>query len=65
MILECVRGFYRGWYKWVYTDNVVIEHGQASFPTVPGLGTRLKPSFLEDSHTSRRVSVAAGTAVTL
>jgi L-alanine-DL-glutamate epimerase-like enolase superfamily enzyme len=63
MILESVRGFYRGWYKWVYTDNVDIEEGQASFPTSPGLGTRLKPAFLEDPRTSRRVSVSADATV--
>jgi L-alanine-DL-glutamate epimerase-like enolase superfamily enzyme len=61
--LECVRGFYRGWYKKVYTNNVRIEGGQASFPTVPGLGTRLRPEFLADPQTSIRVS--AETAVTV
>ena len=60
MLLECVRGFYRGWYNWVYTNNVEIEEGQASFPTIPGLGTRLKPDFLTDPRTSIRVSVPAG-----
>jgi galactonate dehydratase len=63
MLLECVRGFYRGWYEVVYTNNVEIEGGQASFPTVPGLGTRLKPEFLADPRTSIRVS--AETAVTV
>jgi galactonate dehydratase len=63
MLLECVRGFYRGWYKKVYTNNVRIEGGQASFPTVPGLGTRLRPEFLADPQTSIRVS--AETAVTV
>jgi galactonate dehydratase len=56
MLLETVRGFYNGWYKWVYTDNVQIEKGYASFPTVPGLGTRLKPEFLADPRTSIRAS---------
>lgn len=62
MLLECVRGFYRGWYNWVYTNNVEIEEGQASFPTIPGLGTRLKPDFLTDPRTSILVSVPAGVA---
>jgi len=57
MLLESVRGFYHGWYKWVYATNVQIEAGYASFPTVPGLGTRLKPEFLADPRTSIRVSI--------
>ena len=65
MLLECVRGFYRGWYKWVYTDNVEIKEGQASFPTLPGLGTRLKPEFLADPRTTVRVSVPSDAVVTV
>lgn len=56
MILETVRGFYRGWYQSVYTENVMIENGYASFPVAPGLGTQLKPEFLTDAHTSSRIS---------
>ncbi|MGC2399305.1 MAG: mandelate racemase/muconate lactonizing enzyme family protein [Acidobacteriaceae bacterium] len=56
MILETVRGFYRGWYSWVYATNVEIEKGYASFPTIPGLGTQLKPEFLADPRTSIRVT---------
>lgn len=56
MVLECVRGFYRGYYKWVYTNNIEIEHGKALFPTIPGLGTKLKPEFLADPRTSVRAS---------
>ncbi len=63
ILLECVRGFYRGWYTKVYTNNVEIEGGKASFPAVPGLGTRLKPEFLADPQTSVRAS--AETAVTI
>jgi galactonate dehydratase len=58
MILETVRGFYDGWYRSVYTDNLKIEDGQASFPEIPGLGTRLKQEFLAETGTSVRVSVA-------
>ena len=57
MILETVRGYYEGWYKPVYTENVQIENGYASFPTRPGLGTSLKPEFLADPLTSTRVTV--------
>jgi galactonate dehydratase len=60
MILESVRGFYRGWYKSVYTNNLPIEGGYASFPASPGLGTQLKPEFLADPRTSIRVSVPTG-----
>jgi galactonate dehydratase len=56
MILETVRGYYEGWYKPVYTENVQIENGYASFPTRPGLGTSLKPEFLADPLTSNRVT---------
>jgi galactonate dehydratase len=56
MLLECVRGFYRGYYKSVYTNNIEIEQGQASFPTRPGLGTQLKPEFLRAPRTSIRTS---------
>lgn len=59
MILESVRGFYDGWYKSVYANNIQIENGYASFPTSPGLGTRLKAEFLSDPQTSTRVSVAS------
>jgi len=58
MILETVRGFCEGWYRSVYTDNVRIEDGKASFPDGPGLGTRLKPEFLAESGTSIRTSIA-------
>jgi L-alanine-DL-glutamate epimerase-like enolase superfamily enzyme len=56
MLLECVRGFYRGYYKSVYTNNIEIEQGQATFPTRPGLGTQLKPEFLRAPRTSIRTS---------
>ena len=58
MILETVRGFYEGWYRSVYTDNVRIEEGMATAPDGPGLGTRLNPAFLAESGISTRTSVA-------
>lgn len=57
MLLESVRGFYRGWYTQVYTRNVQIKSGQALFPAGPGLGTALKSEFLSDPQTTLRVSV--------
>jgi len=63
ILLECVRGFYRGWYTKVYTNNVEIEGGKASFPAVPGLGTRLKPEFLADPQTSVRASAEGAVTI--
>jgi galactonate dehydratase len=62
-ILETVRGFYEGWYRSVYENNLRIEMGQAWFPSVPGLGTRLKPEFLASPRTSFRTSIADREAV--
>jgi L-alanine-DL-glutamate epimerase-like enolase superfamily enzyme len=59
MLLESVRGFYRGWYTQVYATNAQIEVGHAFFPSVPGLGTQLKYEFLADPQTSVRVSEQA------
>jgi L-alanine-DL-glutamate epimerase-like enolase superfamily enzyme len=56
IMLETVRGFYAGWYNLVYTNNVQIQNGLASFPTLPGLGTSLKPEFLRDPNTTIRSS---------
>ncbi|WP_158752023.1 mandelate racemase/muconate lactonizing enzyme family protein [Acidobacterium sp. S8] len=56
MILETVRGYYEGWYKLVYTNNVQIENGRALFPSVAGLGTGLKAEFLADARTSTRTT---------
>lgn len=63
MLLECVRGFYRGYYERIHTNNIEIEQGQAFFPTLPGLGTQLKPEFLDDPRTSIRVSEHAPASV--
>jgi L-alanine-DL-glutamate epimerase-like enolase superfamily enzyme len=56
MILETVRGFYRGgWYADVYTNNVDIADGRAKIPRGPGLGTSLREGILRsDSTTIRR-----------
>jgi galactonate dehydratase len=57
MILESVRGFYRGgWYGDVYTHNIDIEGGRARIPTRPGLGTALKPELLKSASVSVRTS---------
>jgi galactonate dehydratase len=59
MILECVRGFYEGWYRSVYTDSFQPEDSLVSFPTIAGLGTKLKNEFLSDTRTSVRTSSSA------
>ena len=56
MILETVRGYYQGWYRDVYTENVQIQDGFATIPVKPGLGVQLKETFLADAQTSSRVS---------
>ncbi len=52
-ILETVRGFYEGWYREVYTENIRIDGGFAEFPTGAGLGTALRDDFLRSDVTSR------------
>jgi galactonate dehydratase len=57
MILETVRGFYDGgWYAQVYSDNIEIQSGEACIPQRPGLGTRLKESFLGGDTVQVRTS---------
>lgn len=59
MILETVRGYYEGWYKDVYTENIQIQDGFATMPAVPGLGTALKEEFLAHPQTFSRVTTEA------
>jgi L-alanine-DL-glutamate epimerase-like enolase superfamily enzyme len=56
MIQETVRAYVRGWYADVVTDLPQIQHGRMMPLTGPGLGTRLKPSFLESASLIRRRS---------
>lgn len=56
MILETVRGFYEGWYREVYTDNICIDRGFAEFPRKPGLGTGLRDDFLSRPDVAIRIS---------
>ena len=56
MIQETVRAYVRGWYADVVTDLPPIQHGRMMPLTGPGLGTRLKPSFLESASLIRRRS---------
>ena len=64
MIQETVRAYTRGWYAEVVTDLPRIENGRLYPLTGPGLGTRLKPSFLvSDSVVRRRSAVPSATTV--
>jgi L-alanine-DL-glutamate epimerase-like enolase superfamily enzyme len=57
MILETVRGFYRGgWYEEVYTENIEINAGRASIPRRPGLGTALRDDVLRGPLVQIRTS---------
>ena len=58
MIQETVRAYIRGWYADVVTDLPPIHDGRMMPLTGPGLGTRLKPSFLESAGVTRRRSSA-------
>jgi len=58
MIQETVRAYVRGWYADVVTELPPIQNGRMSPLQGPGLGTRLKPSFLAASGITRRRSIA-------
>jgi L-alanine-DL-glutamate epimerase-like enolase superfamily enzyme len=61
MILETVRGFYRGgWYADVYTNNIDIADGRAKIPRGPGLGTSLREDILRSESTTIRRSDKRG-----
>ena len=63
MIQETVRAYTRGWYADVVTELPRIENGRLYPLTGPGLGTRLKPSFLaSDAVLRRRSALAPGCA---
>lgn len=47
MVQEGVRAYYRGWYQDTVTDLPAVDAGYVSAPSSPGLGTRLRPEFLE------------------
>lgn len=57
MILETVRGFYRGgWYADVYTEGIEISAGRARIPSRPGLGIALKDELMESPLVQVRTS---------
>ncbi len=56
MIQEGVRAYYLGWYRDILTELPSVEDGAVAAPSGPGLGTRLRPDFLERPDLERRVS---------
>jgi galactonate dehydratase len=45
--MESVRAFYRGYYADLVDPTIEVSDGHISFPTRPGIGTRLRPSVRE------------------
>jgi len=60
MVMETVRGFYRGYYLDLVTMPVPIRQGQAYFDFGPGLGIALRPEALARPDMHVRTSVVAG-----
>jgi galactonate dehydratase len=58
MIQEGVRAYYHGWYQDVVTELPSIERGHVAAPAGAGLGTKLRPDFLEREGVTVRVSAA-------
>jgi L-alanine-DL-glutamate epimerase-like enolase superfamily enzyme len=61
MIQETVRAYLRGWYADVVTELPPITAGRMAPLDGPGLGTRLRPSFLAAPGITRRRSTAPAT----
>jgi galactonate dehydratase len=58
MIQEGVRAYYYGWYQDVVTTLPAVANGLVAAPDGPGLGTRLRPDFIERPDVN--VRAAAG-----
>jgi len=54
--MESVRAFYRGYYADIVEPNIEVRDGHISFPTTPGLGTRLRPEVRDRSDAGVQVS---------
>ena len=54
--MESVRAFYRGYYSDIVEPNIEVRDGHISFPTGPGLGTRLRPEVRERKDASVQIS---------
>ena len=49
---ECVRAYFTGWYRDVVTELPVVANGFVTSLDGPGLGTTIRPDFLERSDVS-------------
>ncbi len=56
MIMETVRGFYKGYYLEVLDRPVPIREGKAILDFGPGLGAALRPEVLQRSDVKIRSS---------
>jgi len=56
MIMETVRGFYRGYYLDLMTRPVPLREGRAFFDFGPGLGVALRPEVLARPDLLKRTS---------
>jgi len=56
MMQEYVRAYYAGAYRELVTELPRVEGGHVYAPTAPGLGTALRPDFVERSGAHVRVS---------
>ena len=58
MLMESVRAFYRGYYDEFVDPNIDVREGHIHFPTIPGIGTKLRPSVRERSDVTVQSSPA-------
>ncbi len=56
MVMETVRGFYRGYYLDLVTQPVPVRDGRAYFEFGPGLGVALRPEVLARHDLLKRTS---------
>jgi len=60
MVMETVRGFYRGFYLDLMTRPVPIREGRTFFDFGPGLGVALRPEALARPDLVKRTSAGVG-----
>jgi len=63
-LMESARAFYLTWFADVLTQNLIADRGEFPLPPGPGLGTELRPEFLDDPAMVRQVSTRAVASLT-
>ncbi len=58
LMMETVRGYLEGWYRDVVTDDIPVSEGYIHVPTRPGLGTALRPDFVQRADARVEVTTA-------